>query len=194
MKTMKIIIIIMKIMRSMRILSDNVMKKIQFLLYGLVMLLVSFSCTHKEQSSDIAPTENPIAEEEVRCTNFFGIPLLGKDVASIVKMMEENVDVFSLDGSLDEEQDYCKVLFCGVPCGMNIQWKEKDGMAYIYSLNFMTSQKSKEAIAALAKGISSYYGEYHQDEQDKIDDYFRWEEVLLRPVHSDEGGMTVIFY
>lgn len=191
---MKIIIIIMKIMRSMRILSDNVMKKIQFLLYALVMLLVSFSCTHKEQSSDMAPTENPIAEEDVRCAYFFGIPLHGKDVASIVKMMEENVDVFSLDGNLDKERGYCKVLFCGVPCGMNIQWKEKDGMAYIYSLNFMTSQKSKEAIAALAKGISSYYGECHQDEQDKIDDYYCWEEVLLRPVHSDEGGMTVIFY
>lgn len=194
MKTMKIIIIIMKIMRSMRILSDNVMKKIHFLLYALVMLLVSFSCTHKEQSSDLAPTENSMAEEEVRCTNFFGIPLQGKDVASIVKMMEENVDVFSLDGNLDEERGYCKVLFCGVPCGMNIQWKEKDGMVYVFSLNFMTSQKSKEAIAALANGLSSYYGECYQDEQDKIDDYYRWEEVLLRPVHSDEGGMTVIFY
>lgn len=191
---MKIIIIIMKIMRSMRILSDNVMKKIHFLLYALVMLLVSFSCTHKEQSSDLAPTENSMAEEEVRCTNFFGIPLQGKDVASIVKMMEENVDVFSLDGNLDEERGYCKVLFCGVPCGMNIQWKEKDGMVYVFSLNFMTSQKSKEAIAALANGLSSYYGECYQDEQDKIDDYYRWEEVLLRPVHSDEGGMTVIFY
>ena len=183
----------MKIMKIMRILSDNVLKKIQFLLYALVMLLVSFSCTHKEQSSDMAPTENPIAEEDVRCTNFFGIPLQGKDVASIVKMMEEKVDVFSLDGNLDEERGYCKVLFCGVPCGMNIQWKEKDGMVYVFSLDFMTSQKSKEAIAALAKGISSYYGECHQDEQDKID-YYRWEEVLLRPVHSDEGGMTVIFY
>ena len=191
---MKIIIIIMKIMRIMTILSDNVLKKIQFLLYAWVMLLVSFSCTHKEQSFDMAPTENPIAEEDVRCAYFFGIPLHGKDVASIVKMMEENVDVFSLDGNLDEERGYCKVLFCGVPCGMNIQWKEKDGMVYIYSLNIMTSQKSKEAIAALAKGISSYYGEYHQDEQDRIDDYYRWEDVLLRPVHSDEGGMTVIFY
>ena len=184
----------MKIMKIMRILSDNVLKKIQFLLYALVMLLVSFSCTHKEQSSDIAPTENPIAEEDVRCAYFFGIPLHGKDVASIVKMMEEKVDVFSLDGNLDEERGYCKVLFCGVPCGMNIQWEEKDGMVYVFSLDFMTSQKSKEAVAALAKGISSYYDEYHQDEQDRIDDYYRWEEVLLRPVHSEEGGMAVIFY
>ena len=186
--------IIIAITRIMTISSDNVLKKIHFLLYALVMLVVSFSCTHKELSPDLAPTENSMAEEEVRCTNFFGIPLQGKDVASIVKMMEEKVDVFSLDGNLDEERGYCKVLFCGVPCGMNIQWKEKDGMVYIYSLNIMTSQKSKEAIAALAKGISSYYGEYHQDEQDRIDDYYRWEDVLLRPVHSDEGGMTVIFY
>lgn len=170
------------------------MKKIMIVFYALMILVVSFSCVHKDPSSDLTATENPMAEEEVRCTNFFGIPLLGKDVASIVKMMEEKVDVFSLDGNLDEERGYCKVLFCGVPCGMNIQWKEKDGMVYIYSLNIMTSQKSKEAIAALAKGISSYYGEYHQDEQDRIDDYYRWEDVLLRPVHSDEGGMTVIFY
>lgn len=191
---MKIMKIIIAITRIMTISSDNVLKKIHFLLYALVMLVVSFSCTHKELSHGLVPTENSMAEEEVRCTNFFGIPLLGKDVASIVKMMEEKVDVFSLDGNLDEERGYCKVLFCGVPCGMNIQWKEKDGMVYIYSLNIMTSQKSKEAIAALAKGISSYYGEYHQDEQDRIDDYYRWEEVLLRPVHSDEGGMTVIFY
>lgn len=186
--------IIIAITRIMTISSDNVLKKIHFLLYALVMLVVSFSCTHKELSHGLVPTENPIAEEEVRCTNFFGIPLQGKDVASIVKMMEEKVDVFSLDGNLDEERGYCKVLFCGVPCGMNIQWKEKDGMVYVYSLNFMTSQKSKEAVAALAKGLSSYYGECHQDEQDEIDDYFRWEEVLLRPVHSEEGGMAVIFY
>jgi hypothetical protein len=77
---------------------------------------------------------------------------------------------------------------------MNIQWEEKDGMVYVFSLDFMTSQKSKEAIAALANGLSSYYGECHQDEQDEMDDYFRWEEVLLRPVHSEEGGMAVIFY
>ena len=191
MKIMKIIIVITRIMT---ILFDNVLKKIQFLLYALVMLLVSFSCAHKKQSTDLAPTENSIVEKEVQVTNFFGILLQGKDVASIVKMMEEKVDVFSLDGNLDEERGYCKVLFCGVPCGMNIQWEEKDGMVYVFSLDFMTSQKSKEAIAALAKGLFSYYGECHQDEQDKIDDYYRWEEVLLRPVHSDEGGMTVIFY
>ena len=191
---MKIMKIIIAITRIMTILSDNVLKKIQFLLYALVMLVVSFSCTHKELSHGLVPTENSMAEEEVRCTNFFGIPLLGKDVASIVKMMEEKVDVFSLDGNLDEERGYCKVLFCGVPCGMNIQWEEKDGMVYVFSLDFMTSQKSKEAIAALAKGLSSYYGECHQNEQDEMDDYFRWAEVLLRPVHSDEGGMTVIFY
>ncbi|MBQ6749403.1 MAG: hypothetical protein IJR02_01375 [Bacteroidaceae bacterium] len=170
------------------------MKRLLFVLYTLIILSVSFSCIHKEQSSELTEAESPIVEKEVQVTNFFGIPLLGKDVASIVKMMEEKVDVFSLDGNLDEERDYCKVLFCGVPCGMNIQWKEKDGMVYIYSLNIMTSQKSKEAIAALAKGISSYYGECHQDEQDEMDDYFRWEEVLLRPVHSEEGGMAVIFY
>ena len=170
------------------------MKKIMIVFYALMILVVSFSCVHKDPSSDLTATENPIAEEEVRCTNFFGIPLLGKDVASIVKMMEEKVDVFSLDGNLDEERGYCKVLFCGVPCGMNIQWEEDDEMVYVFSLNFMTSQKSKEAIAALAKGLSSYYGECHQDEQDRIDDYYRWEEVLLRPVHSEEGGMAVIFY
>lgn len=186
--------IIIAITRIMTILSDNVLKKIQFLLYALVMLLVSFSCAHKKQSTDLAPTENSIVEKEVQVTNFFGILLQGKDVASIVKMMEEKVDVFSLDGNLDEERGYCKVLFCGVPCGMNIQWEEKDGMVYVFSLDFMTSQKSKEAIAALAKGLSSYYGECHQNEQDEMDDYFRWAEVLLRPVHSDEGGMTVIFY
>lgn len=170
------------------------MKKILFVLYAWVILVVSFSCVHKDPSSDLTATENPIAEDEVRCVGFFGISLQGKDVASIVKMMEEKVDVFSLDGNLDEERGYCKVLFCGVPCGMNIQWKEKDGMTYVYSLNFFTSQTSDEATDALVNGISSYYGECHQDEQDKIDDYYRWEDVLLRPVHSDEGGMTVIFY
>lgn len=170
------------------------MKRLLFVLYTLIILSVSFSCIHKEQSSELTEAESPIVEKEVQVTNFFGIPLLGKDVASIVKMMEEKVDVFSLDGNLDEERGYCKVLFCGVPCGMNIQWKEKDGMTYVYSMNFFTSQTSDEATDALVNGISSYYGECHQDEQDKIDDYYRWEDVLLRPVHSDEGGMTVIFY
>lgn len=164
------------------------------MLYAMMILVVSFSCTHKEASAGSTELDEVILEEEIRSVDFYGIPLYGKDVSSVVKMMEEKVDVLTLDGELNEEKDYCKVLFCGVPCGMNMECDKRNDEVYITSLNFFTSQTSDEAIEALVKGISSYYGECQQDEQDKIDDYFRWDGVLMRPVHSEEGGMTVIFY
>ena len=112
MKTMKIIIIIMKIMRSMRILSDNVLKKIQFLLYALVMLVVSFSCAHKKQSPDLAPTENSMAEEEVRCTNFFGIlvrlnaPLLSSAPYTITIISSDKAKEWNFRIDADREKVY----------------------------------------------------------------------------------------
>ena len=169
------------------------MKKIIVVLKALMILLVSYSCVHKEVSIDSIESEESKVEEELRSVDFYGIPLYGKDVSSIVKMMEEKVDVLTLDGELNEEKDYCRVLFCGVPCGMNMKCDKGNNEVYFTSLNFFTSQTSDEAIEALVKGVSSYYGECQQDEQDKIDDYFRWDGVLMRPVHSEEGGMTVIF-
>lgn len=158
-----------------------------------MILTVSFSCTHKEVSTGSTELDEVKLEEEIQGVDFFGISLHGKDVASIVKLMEEKVDVLTLNGELNEEKDYCRVLFCGVPCGMNLKWDKGNNEVYITSLNFFTSQSSDEAIEALVKGISSYYGEYQQDEQDMMDNYFRWNGVLMRPVHSEEGGMTVIF-
>lgn len=168
------------------------MKKKAFILYVLMILIVSSSCTHKEASTGSTELDE-VKLEKIRSVDFFGISLHGDDVASIVKMMEEKVDVLTLDGELNEEQDYCRVLFCGVPCGMNMKWDRGNDEVYITSLNFFTSQTSDEAIEALVKGVSSYYGECRQSEQDEMDDYFRWDGVLMRPVHSEEGGMTVIF-
>ena len=169
------------------------MRKKPFILYAMMILAVSFSCTHKGASTDSTESDEAKLEEEIRSVDFFGISLHGEDVASILKMMEEKVDVLTLDGELNAEKDYCKVLFCGVPCGMNMEWDKGNDEVCITSLNFFTSQTSDEAIEALVKGVSSYYGKCQQDEQDKIDDYFRWDGVLMRPVHSEEGGMTVIF-
>ncbi len=52
MKIMKIIVIAMPIM------IDNVLKENLFLLYTLVILVVSFSCVHKEPSPDLTEAEN----------------------------------------------------------------------------------------------------------------------------------------
>ena len=169
------------------------MNKSPFVLYAMMILAVSFSCTHKEALTTPTKQDEVKLEEETQSVDFFGISLYGKDVASILKMMEKKVDILTLDGKLNEEQDYCRVLFCGVPCGMNMKWDKGNDEVYITSLNFFTSQTSDEAIEALVNGISSYYGGCQQNEQDKIDDYYRWDGVLMRPVHSEEGGMTVIF-
>ncbi len=158
-----------------------------------MILAISFSCAHKEASNGLIESEDSTVVEEMRSVGFFGIFLHGKDVPSILKMMEEKVDLLILDGNINDEQNYCRVLFCGVPCGMNMGCEKLDDKVYITSLNFFTSQTSDEAIEALVKGVSSYYGECLQDEQDKMDNYFRWDGVLMRPVHSEEGGMTVIF-
>ena len=41
-----------------KIVIDNVMKKILFVLYAWVMLVVSFSCAHKKQSPDLTEAKN----------------------------------------------------------------------------------------------------------------------------------------
>lgn len=187
----------MKIMKTTMIIMPKMigkwMNKNPFVLYALMILAVSFSCTHKEAPTDSTKQDEVKQVEEIQSVDFFGIPLHGKDVACVLKMMEEKVDVLALNGELNDEQDYCRVLFCGVPCGMNMKWDRGNDEVYITSLNFFTSQTSDEAIEALVKGVSSYYGECRQSEQDEMDDYFRWDGVLMRPVHSEEGGMTVIF-
>ena len=152
------------------------------------------SCIHKESSSDPIESEKADMKIDLQCAKFLGTPLRGKDVVSIMKKLDEKNDIFSLDGDFDDEKQYCKILFNGIPCGMNLQWKKLDEEVFITSLSFFASQTLEKAISAMAKGISSYYGEYQQDEQDKTDNYFRWDGVLMRPLHSEETeGMVILF-
>lgn len=68
---------------------------------------------------------------------------------------------------------------------------------------FITSQQTKQAITALVKEISKYYGD--PDIADDFDEpqycYYDWNlfdgdgpHIRIRPLHSDEGGLVMMWY
>ena len=172
------------------------MKVFPFLCVCTILLsAVCTGCCNNQKNTE------PKSEEVAKDTNvfyeneFFGVPLKGKSVSSILKEMNDKVDVLSFNGEINDTAEYYVVDFCGVPCGMNYNWKKHGDMYYIVSLYFLTSQQTEESVRAFVKGISTYYGEAEcEDEgEDILYAYYFWNGVRLRPVHSEEGGLVLLF-
>ena len=54
----------------------------------------------------------------------------------------------------NEREGIKRVMFCGVPCGLNIQSEQKDGKTIISSIVLFTSLQDKNTFDALKKSIS----------------------------------------
>ena len=79
------------------------MKKILSVLYTLITLVGVLSCTHKESLSNPIWSERADMKIYLQRTIFFGMPLRGKDVVSIVKKLDEKIGIF-FDGEFDAEK------------------------------------------------------------------------------------------
>ena len=169
-----------------------------FCICTILLGAVSAGCQNNPKNTE--PKQDEV-EDTNSCSaiEFFGIPLRGKSVSAIVDKMVGKVDVLHMKGAANDTTRWYVVDFCNVPCGMNLKWKKQGETYYITSLNFFTSQQTPESVHSFINGISSFYGKpYDGDEELEDDDIiiykrFQWDNVVLRNVHSDEGGLIVLF-
>lgn len=161
----------------------------------ILLSAVCTGCCNNQKNTE------PKSEEASKDTSyfyeseFFGVPLKGKSLSSILKEMDDKVDVLSFNSEINDTADYYVVEFCGVPCGMTYKWKKQGDMYYIVSLYFITSQQTKESVKAFVDGISAYYGEVECENEgdDILYARYLWNRAWMRPVHSEEGGLVIFF-
>lgn len=115
-----------------------------------------------------------------------------KDDRSVIMALENagiiEVDTIELE---DGQFRFAIVEFEGVKFGMN------------RGFSFITSQHDSKTVKSLVNGISKFYGEPEIDGDDAEDPeyrYYHWNRIRenpddpyirIRPVHSEEGGLTM---
>lgn len=166
-----------------------------FYICTILLSAVFTGCQNNQKDTD--PRQEEVVKDTDICyvKDFFGVPLRGKSMSTILKEMEGKVDVLSIKGEINDTARRYVVELCGVPCGMNFGWEEQGDMCYITSLNFLTSRQTEENVKAFVDGISAYYGEAECEDEggDIVYAYYFWNGVRLRPVHSEEGGLVLLF-
>lgn len=125
--------------------------------------------------------------------NLFGITTSTNEVDVLIKLQERNI--LKIDSlNLDEERKlkFAIVEFASIKFGVNP------------GLTFMTSRFDKEAIDSLVSKISSFYSEPEVtsdfDDEEPQYKYYKWNAfdpdkpyIFIRPIHSEEGGLTMMW-
>ena len=129
----------------------------------------------------------------------FGIAMQGMNQNQIIKNLIEQTDEF--DYYDNEREGIKRVMFCGVPCGLNIQSEQKNGTTVVTNVVLFTSLQDKATFDTLKNSISKKYGnpelEEYEGGAEEIDGKYygrcRWdnESIMLRNVQSDEGGLLI---
>ena len=139
--------------------------------------------------------KNNGTNEKEEVLSLFDVVMQGKSQDEIIRALIERTIEF--DYFNDDKTDINRVILCGVPCGLNVESEQKDGTTIITRIMLLTSQQSKTAFDAIKKGISMRYGEpdFEDGESEELDGRYYgkcvWKkgDVILRNVHSDEGGL-----
>lgn len=152
----------------------------------IVSLLILLSCNHNKTKEDIP--------------SLFGIAMQGMSQDEIIKNLIEQTDEF--DYCDKKQQGIERVLFCGVPCGLNLQSEQKTETTVVTNIMLFTSLQDKATFDNLKRSISKKYGnpdlEEYEGETEEIDGRYygkcRWDNgaIMLRNVQSDEGGLLII--
>lgn len=143
---------------------------------------------------------NPIRTKD-NTPSIFGIAMQGVSQDDIIKNLIEQTDVF--DYFDNERAEIKRVMFCGVPCGLNLQSEQKNGATIVTRVVLFTSFQDKITFDTLKNAISKKYGnpdleEYEGGTEEIEGKYYgrcSWNngEILLRNAHNDEGGLFVFF-
>ena len=132
--------------------------------------------------------------------SLLGMTIQGDSQDEIIGKLIEQTDEF--DYYENERTGIRRLIFCGVPFGLNLKSEQTNGVTTITGLTLITSHQSKADFEAIKSGISKRLGnpdiEDCEDETE-IDGRFygrcTWYkdkcEATLRHLHSEEGGLVV---
>jgi hypothetical protein len=128
----------------------------------------------------------------------FGVSMKGTNLDNIIINLIDQTDEF--DYYNEERRNIKRVMFCGVPCGLNIHSDTQDDSIYIRRITLFTSLQNKNTFDILKRGVVNRYGKPNiedVDEEEIEEVYYgrcEWtkEGALLRNVHSEEGGLFCI--
>ena len=158
-------------------------KRIPIIYFMLFFMILG--CNHNRTSEDTP--------------SIFGVVMKGANQDEIIKNLIEQTDEFDYYDKKREGIE--RVLFCGVPCGLNLQFEQKNGTIIVTSVVLFTSLQDKATFNTLKNSISKKYGnpdlEEYEGGAEEIDGkcYGRcgWDNgaIVLRNVQSDEGGLLI---
>jgi len=135
--------------------------------------------------------------------SLFGIIVQGNSQDEVIGKLIEQTDDF--DYYDEERTGIRRLLFCGVPFGITFKSEETNEGTTITNITLITSHQSKADFEAIKSGISKRLGnpdiENYEFGTDEIDGRFygrcAWYkdkcEATLRHLHSEEGGLVVLF-
>ena len=163
-----------------------------------VLTIVLVSLYHVQCNPSQRKKEAQLQDKE-DITSLFGIAMIGMNKDEIIKNLIEQTDEFDYYGKKREGIE--RVLFCGVPCGLNLQSEQKNGTIIVTSVVLFTSLQDKATFDTLKSSISKKYGnpdleEFEGGTEEINGKYYgrcRWDNgsIMLRNVQSDEGGLLI---
>ena len=131
--------------------------------------------------------------------SLFGITVQEDSQDGVIRKLIEQTDEF--DYYENERTGIRRLMFCGVPFGLNLKSEQTNGVTTITNITLITSHQSKADFEAIKSGISKRLGnpdiEDCEDETE-IDGRFygrcAWYkdkcEATLRHLHGEEGGLV----
>ena len=150
-----------------------------------MLFFMILGCNHNRTSEDTP--------------SIFGVVMKGANQDEIIKNLIEQTDEFDYYDKKREGIE--RVLFCGVPCGLNLQFEQKNGTIIVTSVVLFTSLQDKATFDTLKSSISKKYGnpdleEFEGGTEEINGKYYgrcRWDNgsIMLRNVQSDEGGLLI---
>lgn len=134
--------------------------------------------------------------------SLFGITFQGESQDEVMTNLIEQTDEF--DYYDKERADIKRVIYCGVPFGLNLKTEQKEGITIITEITLISSHQSKAEFDAIKDGISKRLGNpdiegYDDEISEEWEEPFygrcTWHsdecEATLRNLHGEEGGLVV---
>ena len=163
---------------------------------NLFVLLLSALC-FAACSGNVDKNKNQVS------LSLLGITVQGESQDEVISDLIEQTDEF--DYYDDDRTEIWRLMFCGVPFGLNLDLVQTNGVTTITDITLITSHQSKADFESIKSGISKRLGnpdiEDYEGGTDEIEGRFygrcAWYRdecnATLRNLHSEEGGLVVFF-
>ncbi|MBQ5714012.1 MAG: hypothetical protein IIV77_05935 [Bacteroidaceae bacterium] len=163
---------------------------------NLFVLLLSALCF-------VASSRNVDKNKNQVSLSLWGITVQGENQDEVIRNLIEQTDEF--DYYDDDRTEIWRLMFCGVPFGLNLDSVQTNGVTNITNITLISSHQSKADFEAIKNGLSKRLGnpdiEDYEGGTDEIEGRFygrcAWYRdecnATLRNLHSEEGGLVVFF-